>query len=246
MLLFCTPAEFALKMGASPGWWAFRGLPRPLFYFPWRVSVKILKFVDDFLCVALHVSLVLWHSCLHFLIKFCILHPIRGSSDMSFAENVGKQLGQVAENLGKALRDAFAQADIVDVKVNGTGLDEGNATAANGTADAALSGKKIPATTEGLIIAYVGMVIMALVPIYFGSWRSVRFQKHSKVWRIIFQVLLCIKFGCIGAFTFYKTILTCYTYNGSFRLIDWFETLKIVRVSITGRLGSGWAARTWP
>ena len=158
---------------------------------------------------------------------------------MSFAENVGKQLGQVADNLGKALRDAFAQADIVDVKVNGTGLDEGNATAANGTA---LSGKKIPATTEGLVIAYVGMVIMALVPIYFGSWRSVRFQKHSKVWRIIFRALLCIAFGCRGgASTFYTTI---FIYNGSSRLIDWFEKLKICRVRVTGRLGSGWAVRT--
>ncbi|OQV19685.1 Minor histocompatibility antigen H13 [Hypsibius exemplaris] len=99
----------------------------------------------------------------------------------SFAENVGKQLGLVVQNFGKALRDAFHSADIVDLKINGTdvsALDGGNATA-NAT-DAALSGKKIPATPEGLAVAYVGLVIMALVPIYFGSWRSVKFQKHSK------------------------------------------------------------------
>jgi hypothetical protein len=100
---------------------------------------------------------------------------------MSFTENIGKQVGQVVANLGKALRDAFAQADIVDLKVNGTvvsALDSNDTL--NGTATA-LSGKKTPATTEGLIVAYVGLVVMALVPIYYGSWRSVRFQKHSKV-----------------------------------------------------------------
>lgn len=41
--------------------------------------------------------------------------------------------------------------------------------------------KKIPATTEGMLIAYTSLVVMALVPIFFGSFRSVELQIKNKV-----------------------------------------------------------------
>lgn len=41
--------------------------------------------------------------------------------------------------------------------------------------------KKIPATTEGMLIAYTSLVIMALLPIYLGSFRSVKLQIQNKV-----------------------------------------------------------------
>ena len=99
-------------------------------------------------------------------------------------ETVRKGFGSVVDNLGKAVRDAFAQAEGLDVKVNGTNVSALDDVTLNGTVngtDPLLSGKKTPATFEGLVVAYVAMLVMALVPIYFGSWRSVRFQKHSKV-----------------------------------------------------------------
>merc|ERR1719365_441844 len=45
--------------------------------------------------------------------------------------------------------------------------------AVNGTA-------KVPATQEGMIIAYGSLVIMALIPIFLGSFRSVDSQKEQK------------------------------------------------------------------
>ncbi|KAK2176064.1 hypothetical protein NP493_685g01060 [Ridgeia piscesae] len=48
-----------------------------------------------------------------------------------------------------------------------------NETAKNATA-------KIPATPEGMATAYGSLVVMALVPIFFGSLRSVRFHKEQK------------------------------------------------------------------
>jgi len=54
-----------------------------------------------------------------------------------------------------------------------------NETAKNATA-------KIPATPEGMATAYGSLVVMALVPIFFGSLRSVRFHKEQKVRRSIF------------------------------------------------------------
>jgi len=41
--------------------------------------------------------------------------------------------------------------------------------------------KKIPATTEGMLIAYTSLVVMALVPIFLGSFRSVELQIKNKV-----------------------------------------------------------------
>ncbi|XP_060598615.1 minor histocompatibility antigen H13-like [Ruditapes philippinarum] len=48
-----------------------------------------------------------------------------------------------------------------------------NATAENVTA-------KIPATPEGMFVAYSSLVIMALIPIFLGSFRSVRYHKEQK------------------------------------------------------------------
>lgn len=41
--------------------------------------------------------------------------------------------------------------------------------------------KKTPATPEGMIVAYSSLVIMALLPIFFGSKRSLSHQKDQKV-----------------------------------------------------------------
>ncbi|KAL4119343.1 hypothetical protein QTP88_012160 [Uroleucon formosanum] len=53
----------------------------------------------------------------------------------------------------------------------------------NGTnsADTEAVLKKIPATTEGMLIAYTSLVVMALVPIFFGSFRSVELQIKNKM-----------------------------------------------------------------
>ena len=39
---------------------------------------------------------------------------------------------------------------------------------------------KIPATPEGLALAYSSLVIMALLPIFFGAFRSVKSQKEAQ------------------------------------------------------------------
>jgi len=49
----------------------------------------------------------------------------------------------------------------------------------NGTAENATG--KIPATPEGMLVAYSSLVIMALIPIFFGSFRSVKYHKEQKV-----------------------------------------------------------------
>lgn len=49
-----------------------------------------------------------------------------------------------------------------------------NATAENATA-------KPQATPEGMFVAYSSLVIMALIPIFLGSFRSVRYHKEQKV-----------------------------------------------------------------
>lgn len=40
---------------------------------------------------------------------------------------------------------------------------------------------KVPASPEGMFLAYSSLVIMALLPIFFGSKRSVHHQKEQKV-----------------------------------------------------------------
>ena len=39
---------------------------------------------------------------------------------------------------------------------------------------------KVPATPEGMMVAYGSLVIMALIPIFLGSFRSVESQKEQK------------------------------------------------------------------
>jgi minor histocompatibility antigen H13 len=51
---------------------------------------------------------------------------------------------------------------------------EKNAT--NGT-----EGEKFKATPEGLLLAYSSLVLMALLPIIIGSFKSVRHQKKQQV-----------------------------------------------------------------
>lgn len=45
-----------------------------------------------------------------------------------------------------------------------------------------LSGTKTPATPEGAAVAYGSLIIMAMLPIFFGALRSVKHQKDQKVW----------------------------------------------------------------
>lgn len=44
-----------------------------------------------------------------------------------------------------------------------------------------LSGTKVPATPEGAAVAYGCLIIMAMMPIFFGALRSVKHQKDQKV-----------------------------------------------------------------
>ena len=39
---------------------------------------------------------------------------------------------------------------------------------------------KIPATPEGMMVAYGSLVIMALIPIFLGSFRSIESQREQK------------------------------------------------------------------
>ena len=41
--------------------------------------------------------------------------------------------------------------------------------------------EKIPATPEGMAVAYGSLVIMALLPIFFGAYRSVKYHTEQKV-----------------------------------------------------------------
>lgn len=66
-------------------------------------------------------------------------------------------------------------ADIIEPIVNATL----NATAENATDTS--SGAKIPATPEGAAVAYGSLIVMAMLPIFFGALRSVKHQKDQKV-----------------------------------------------------------------
>lgn len=46
-----------------------------------------------------------------------------------------------------------------------------------------LSATKVPASPEGAAMAYGSLVIMAMLPIFFGALRSVKHQKDQKVRR---------------------------------------------------------------
>lgn len=44
-----------------------------------------------------------------------------------------------------------------------------------------ITGAKVPASPEGTAVAYGSLVIMAMLPIFFGALRSVKHQKEQKV-----------------------------------------------------------------
>lgn len=46
--------------------------------------------------------------------------------------------------------------------------------------DTIKNGTKTPATTEGMAVAYCSIIIMALLPIFFGAFRSVKHHKEQK------------------------------------------------------------------
>lgn len=44
-----------------------------------------------------------------------------------------------------------------------------------------ITGAKVPASPEGSAVAYGSLIIMAMLPIFFGALRSVKHQKEQKV-----------------------------------------------------------------
>lgn len=58
-----------------------------------------------------------------------------------------------------------------------------NATSADNaaTSGATNATMRVPATPEGMVVAYSSLVIMALLPIFIGSFRSVKHHKEQKV-----------------------------------------------------------------
>ena len=40
---------------------------------------------------------------------------------------------------------------------------------------------RIPSTPEGMAVAYGSLVIMAMLPIFFGAFRSVKYHREQKV-----------------------------------------------------------------
>ena len=53
-------------------------------------------------------------------------------------------------------------------------------TVTEAVSEAANATAKVPATPEGMMVAYGSLVIMALIPIFLGSFRSVDSQKEQK------------------------------------------------------------------
>ena len=75
------------------------------------------------------------------------------------------------------LKTKMADADLVSQTLNDTvNATLNNATAQNGTA----MGRAV-ATPQGLLVAYCSLVLMALIPIFFGSFRSIGHKKRQKV-----------------------------------------------------------------
>lgn len=40
---------------------------------------------------------------------------------------------------------------------------------------------RIPSTSEGMVLAYGSLIIMAILPIFFGSYRAVKHHKEQQV-----------------------------------------------------------------
>lgn len=64
------------------------------------------------------------------------------------------------------MADSVTEAPVINATLN--------ETAANATT-------KVPATPEGMAIAYGSLVLMAVLPIFFGAFRSVKYHKEQKV-----------------------------------------------------------------
>ena len=59
--------------------------------------------------------------------------------------------------------------------------EEVDAIVANETNDTVETSGRDAATTEGLLLAYGSLLVMALIPIYLGARRSVHFHDNLKV-----------------------------------------------------------------
>ena len=64
-----------------------------------------------------------------------------------------------------------------------------NATLNETLKNATLTGRAA-ATPQGLFVAYTSLVVMALLPIWYGSFKSVLFNKKQKVKKVAIAVLL--------------------------------------------------------
>jgi len=49
---------------------------------------------------------------------------------------------------------------------------------------------RTPSTPEGMAIAYGSLIIMAILPIFFGSYRAVRHHKEQQVSQALFDICL--------------------------------------------------------
>ncbi len=71
------------------------------------------------------------------------------------------------------------------LKMSGESVEAAiNATLQNATAKNATLSGRAAATPQGLLTAYSSLVIMALLPIFFGSFRSIGVKKRQRVWSV--------------------------------------------------------------
>lgn len=85
----------------------------------------------------------------------------------------------------KELVDNINQT-VVELIVNQTTTGDDN----NGT----ISSRPNKGTPEGMAMAYGSLVIMALIPIFYGSFKSVGYHREQRVSRILFQKKNCLNF----------------------------------------------------
>ena len=64
-------------------------------------------------------------------------------------------------------------------------IEQINSTLAE-VANQVVTNTKPKSTPEGMAVAYGSLVVMALLPIFFGSFRSVGFHKEQKVLIFVF------------------------------------------------------------
>lgn len=61
---------------------------------------------------------------------------------------------------------------------------------------------RTPATPEGMAVAYISIIIMAILPIFFGSMKSVKYHKEM----IQFQKVMRKKNYCLSGLTYICSI----------------------------------------